>query len=226
VTRRRKYRRFGVVKDSRHSYNGFVHKVETKKLERERLRKVGAELEDEEQIVFRTDKGVFTVCPYCGVRVYEKNLSKHIRKVHLSFNPKDKRRSDKDKLDLLKARRQRMRYRPTEAEKEMARILHSLKIRFISQKGFMTKYGFYIVDFYIPKPYRVAIEVDGAYHDYKKKYDERRTEYLEEVREILVLRFTNEEVLAKQKDFKEKLKKYLALYMGIRPNQLTDTSVG
>lgn len=53
----------------------------------------------------------------------------------------------------------------------------------------------YIVDFY-SSPLQIAIEVDGAVHDDRtqKIYDERRDQRMQAVN-ILVLRFTNEDVM-------------------------------
>lgn len=52
--------------------------------------------------------------------------------------------------------------------------------------------GGYIVDFFCPKA-GLVIELDGGQHYEEKgiQYDEERTQYLEEVRGLCVLRFTN-----------------------------------
>lgn len=52
----------------------------------------------------------------------------------------------------------------------------------------------YIVDFYAPH-YRVAVEVDGGVHQDQIDYDVKRDRQLAD-RDIVVLRFTNEQVLA------------------------------
>ena len=51
----------------------------------------------------------------------------------------------------------------------------------------------YIVDFYCAAA-RLAIELDGESHDGRGKYDEQRTQYIENQR-IRVLRVSNDDVL-------------------------------
>src|ERR1700752_2662790 len=53
-------------------------------------------------------------------------------------------------------------------------------IRFIFQKGFIAKNYHCIVDFYLPKPYKICIEIDGGYHDteQQKKKDYSKDLYL------------------------------------------------
>lgn len=82
----------------------------------------------------------------------------------------------------------------TEAEKEFAKIMTRLNIRVMAQKGFYSGNGAYIVDFYIPKPYKICIEIDGNSHEGKEDYDLRRTNYLTQERPFRVVRFSNEEV--------------------------------
>ncbi len=55
--------------------------------------------------------------------------------------------------------------------------------------------GNYVADFYCPH-LRLVVEVDGSQHAYsdRKLYDQKRTEYFEEIG-IQVLRFWNAEVL-------------------------------
>ena len=87
--------------------------------------------------------------------------------------------------------------KPTLAENAFANILHSLSIRFIKEKGFLARGRTCIVDFYIPKPYKLCVEIDGGYHNSwpQRKLDDKRTEYLVLTRGFRVIRFTNEEVL-------------------------------
>ena len=55
--------------------------------------------------------------------------------------------------------------------------------------------GAYILDFYCPEK-RLAIEVDGSHHYSKdgKEYDNNREKFLESLN-ILVLRFSNREII-------------------------------
>ncbi len=65
----------------------------------------------------------------------------------------------------------------------------------ISGFGFKRQYsiGGFIVDFYCPKV-KLAIEVDGKYHEYNKEYDKAREEFIKRFG-IIFLRFKNEEVI-------------------------------
>lgn len=91
--------------------------------------------------------------------------------------------------------RKKLRKNPTLWEKK---AFAALKVHFpqtIFQKTFFTKTGFYIVDFLVPIPYNVIIEIDGKHH-YKGealKKDRIRTEYLESIGYVLV-RVKNSEV--------------------------------
>lgn len=78
---------------------------------------------------------------------------------------------------------------PTKAEAELKRKLLNWKIRFRSQRQF----DYFIVDFLIPDR-RLAIEVDGGYHQTVQAYDKRRQQYLESLG-LTIVRITNEEVL-------------------------------
>lgn len=105
----------------------------------------------------------------------------------------------KEKRIKLKGYRQKLRSKPTQAEREfrskMSRLLkHKYRLSF--QKIFYddrNKKG-YIVDFYIHK-IKMIIEVDGAYHnnDRQKQYDADRTRFLNAIG-IYVFRITNEQV--------------------------------
>lgn len=82
----------------------------------------------------------------------------------------------------------------TLAEKAMEDILKELGLKYISQKGFMTKNSFIIADFYLPKPHKLVIEVDGGYHEHQKNYDRWKDRYYKS-RGFKVLRIKNESVL-------------------------------
>ena len=61
-------------------------------------------------------------------------------------------------------------------ENEANKILDELQIKYIQQKGFLVNHDtFIIVDFYLCRPYKICIEIDGSYHtrsdmQYKDKY--------------------------------------------------------
>ena len=52
----------------------------------------------------------------------------------------------------------------------------------------------FIVDFYCA-PEQLAIELDGPFHTAKAKQDQRRCWFLQECYAVMVIRFSNEEVL-------------------------------
>ena len=92
----------------------------------------------------------------------------------------------------------------TKAEHRFKELLDKLEIPYRFQKGFLTrdpKTGaerFRIVDFYIPK-LSTGIEIDGGYHFTKETItlDEYRTLELQNAkRKLILLRFTNDEVLS------------------------------
>lgn len=97
---------------------------------------------------------------------------------------------------------QKMRRRPTKAEKCLRKALTKLRKKVSREYGksmaifnFQVMMGHYILDFYLLRC-RLAVEVDGASHDSKKQkaYDALRTKRLEKMN-IKVLRFSNEDVL-------------------------------
>ena len=93
----------------------------------------------------------------------------------------------------LKDKRRALRSNPTRAEYEMWHGLRSQRsgYKFRRQQSLSP----FIVDFYLPE-YKLVVEIDGASHDDvdQKKYDDRRTEYLQN-NGIEVIRFTDGEVL-------------------------------
>jgi very-short-patch-repair endonuclease len=97
--------------------------------------------------------------------------------------------------------------RPTKAELAFKDILDELKIRYLFQKGFFKGKYHCIVDFYIPSPFKVCIEIDGEYHhspDIVRK-DRMKNYYLEEFRGFKVLRFNNSEVLSNKDEVIKKI---------------------
>lgn len=109
------------------------------------------------------------------------------QKIKLNTSPEN--------LSLLSERCRALRRRMTKAEIHIDLLLRQWGIRYISQKGFFTAGGHIIVDFYLPKPRKVVIELDGPIHDYQKGYDRRRDDYLTNVRGFRVIRITNKHAL-------------------------------
>jgi saccharopine dehydrogenase (NAD+, L-lysine-forming) len=99
------------------------------------------------------------------------------------------------KQSLCSKRRLLLIKKATHAELILKAYLDFLNINYMFQKGFIAGNGFYIVDFYIPKPFKICIEVDGTYHNFEaqKEQDEIRTKYLIK-RGFKVVRFTNKEI--------------------------------
>lgn len=84
----------------------------------------------------------------------------------------------------------------TEYEVIVSNILNELNIKYIQQKGFLKEaYTCYIADFYLPKPYKVIIEVDGEYHQDRVFQDTSRDKYFLEKRGIRTLRINNQDVI-------------------------------
>lgn len=98
----------------------------------------------------------------------------------------------KDKQKTLFSRIKNLRENPTASELSIKKLLESMGLNFIFQKGFIQGDYYCIVDFYLPKPYRLCIEVDGEYHLTEEmiKKDAYRDSYLKS-RGFKVLRITN-----------------------------------
>jgi very-short-patch-repair endonuclease len=105
-----------------------------------------------------------------------------------------------------------LRNNMTESEKLLWKELRGRKVsglRFLRQhpilyKGNLSKYNYFIADFYCNEK-KAIIEVDGPIHDESEDYDEYRDNELEELG-IRVLRIKNEEL----KNMKEVLNRITA----------------
>ncbi len=75
-------------------------------------------------------------------------------------------------------------------------LLNNLGERFVFEKGVLANKTFFIIDFYLPKPRKLCIEVDGRYHDNRKEYDAMKDEFLTKNRNFNVLRISNDAALA------------------------------
>lgn len=102
--------------------------------------------------------------------------------------------SFKEKQQTLFARLKERRSNRTQAELYVQSLLSELPYKFIPEKGFIQGDYYCFVDFYLPKPLKVCLEVDGGYHntDKQKARDKRKTKYLEK-RGFKVVRITNEQ---------------------------------
>jgi len=113
-----------------------------------------------------------------------------------------------------------LRQKQTRAEKIMQDILDEIGIRYIFQKGFIGKKFHCIVDFYIPSPRKMCIEVDGGYHftEEQIKKDKFREYYLTEIRKFKMFRVKNEELFKHRAKSKNTLIKFLKIENGIPKN--------
>lgn len=102
----------------------------------------------------------------------------------------------KDKQRTMFERQKYLRLNPTPSEVIFKKRLDNLGINYIFQKCFIAKDYYCIVDFYLPKPYKLVIEIDGGYHnlEYQKIKDYYRDKYLTEERNFKVIRINNEDV--------------------------------
>jgi very-short-patch-repair endonuclease len=87
-------------------------------------------------------------------------------------------------------------------------ILDEIKVPYIKEKSFTKRDRIYVVDFFIPKPYLIAIEVDGGYHKLPKQVelDKERSEFLQVYYKIHTIRIKNEEILQKPEIVKSQLR--------------------
>ncbi len=90
-------------------------------------------------------------------------------------------------------------------------LWHEIKNGKISGYKFRRQHSinYYVVDFYCPA-LKIAIEVDGGYHNNKEQidYDKYRQEIIEDLG-IKFIRFTNEEVINGTKQVVKKIKKFI-----------------
>lgn len=108
----------------------------------------------------------------------------------------------------LKARRQVLRNNLTEPER---RLWYFLRNKNLKGYKFRRQYGVgnFILDFYCPK-LRLAIELDGDTHytDIAKTRDSSRDQFLA-IKGIVVVRFTNHDVMSNIEGVMERLSQYL-----------------
>ena len=106
----------------------------------------------------------------------------------------------KQKIIEARSRRLDLLRRQTQAEKHFATLLRGFSVIFRAQwVMFLDDLRYRIVDFYLPRPYRLCIEIDGSCHDIKstKSYDDwKDTKLITKHRRFRIVRFTNQQVLA------------------------------
>lgn len=97
-----------------------------------------------------------------------------------------------------------MRHNPTPAEAATWKLIKgNIQKRSLNRIFFrQSVVGGYILDFYCPN-LRLDIEIDGSIHDDRKREDAKRDFNLRR-KGITTIRFSNEEIFNKPKDFIEK----------------------
>lgn len=84
----------------------------------------------------------------------------------------------------------------TKEEQQVEEILKDIGVHYISQKGFVAKCNTCLIaDFYLPKPHKLIIEVDGGYHNNRVEQDKGRDLFFLHERNIRTLRIKNEELI-------------------------------
>lgn len=96
----------------------------------------------------------------------------------------------------LLIRKMQLRERATRHELMVKGMLDAIGISYTFQKGFVKGGVMYIADFYLRKPYKIVLEIDGPGHNAprQKSYDAARDAYWNHVRRRAVMRLTNSEV--------------------------------
>lgn len=99
-----------------------------------------------------------------------------------------------DKFRRIEIRKAQLKLNTTRHEWIIRELLDSVGYKYIFQKGFLDAGKIMIVDFYLPKPRKIVIEIDGTSHVGTKDRikDAVRDAYFQE-RGIRVVRMTNEE---------------------------------
>lgn len=110
---------------------------------------------------------------------------------------------------IMFSRADHLRKNPTHAELKMIKILRSLKFKFTFQAPRWRKNCFRILDFWLPRPISLRIEVDGPIHDSYK--DEIKDYYYRKTRRksMRTIRFTNDDVLLNPETTKLKLQELI-----------------
>lgn len=106
------------------------------------------------------------------------------------------RPSFKHKQKTIFERLKYLRENPTPSEVIFLNRLKEARINFIFQKGFIEGNYYCIVDFYLPRPNKIVVEIDGGYHNDALQVfkDNNRDRYLKEYRGFEVVRIKNEDV--------------------------------
>lgn len=92
--------------------------------------------------------------------------------------------------------KQQLKDRATPAEQVLCHALTDQHYWFRFQSCFYSPDTLFIPDFRLALHHqKLIIELDGAYHENQRAYDEQRTRWLQKNRNCIVIRFTNDEVI-------------------------------
>lgn len=111
---------------------------------------------------------------------------------------KEQKKNKQERDSKIERYRAENRSNPTRSENKFRRLLESIKhkydLRWTTQKVWSRRNGgFYLIDFFVHAPYKIAFEIDGSSHDDKWQYDaERDNEMM--CGGLLVVRILNEEL--------------------------------
>lgn len=104
----------------------------------------------------------------------------------------------RENQSLMVKRQKENRSEPTPAEAHVIGLLDTMGERYVFEKGLFTAHKFFLVDFYFPKPRKLCLEIDGAYHDSpaQKAKDKTRDKFIRTKRKMKVKRITNDHALS------------------------------
>ncbi len=99
-----------------------------------------------------------------------------------------------EKARTLGIRKKKLRQNATKSELIFRDKLKEIGLPFNFQKGFIARDYYCITDFYLKKPYKLCIEIDGGYHlDEAQIIKDNRRDYYLLDRKFKIWRLTNEE---------------------------------
>jgi len=100
-----------------------------------------------------------------------------------------------EKRKTVRYRKKILKQRATPSETIFRKRLDDAGIHYQFQKGFISGKFYCFVDFYLPSPKKICIEIDGGYHNTpeQQKKDFAKDQYLKG-RKFKVIRIKNEDV--------------------------------
>jgi very-short-patch-repair endonuclease len=117
-------------------------------------------------------------------------MDKLIDKKYITYQEKSIKHS------LCSKRCRELKGKATTSELLFREILEKNNIKFQFQKGFIAGNNFCIADFYLPKPKKIVIEIDGKYHENKSQInrDKNKDEYYKR-RGFKVIHIENDKII-------------------------------